>query len=184
VQNDSVCLFSDSLPIFWEYLPDKNILGGDDTTLCIGDSLILNAASGYGATYAWQGGSTLPAYLVKQAGIYKVEITNDCGSVDISKNVQYIFCADSVFVPNAFTPNNDGVNDIFRPKYYYTFKQYSMQIYNRYGEKIFSSIDISNGWNGYFGGKLQKAGTYVYLINYKNNKGEMRYLKGTVVLIR
>jgi gliding motility-associated-like protein len=184
VENDSVCLFSDSLPVFWEYPPNVNALGSPDTLLCDGQSLVLDATSGYGASYTWQDGSTQPTFTVKQAGLYSVNITNDCGTVDASKTVQYRFCADSVFVPNAFTPNGDGINDIFLPVHYYIFPHYSLQIFNRYGEKVFFTTDISKGWDGYFKGNLQPAGTYVYAIRYQNNNSDIRSVKGTVILIR
>lgn len=90
-------------------------------------------------------------------------------------------------LPNAFTPNNDGLNDIFRGKGQLPgIQDFKMQIWNRWGEMVFESDSPSEGWNGeYHGsGKLLMAGVYVYTISYRAPRGEMIELKGHVTLVR
>ena len=86
-------------------------------------------------------------------------------------------------MPNAFTPNGDGFNDIFRipPKVFLHLEEFS--IFDRWGNKVFSTRNINEGWDGRFKGHLLDAGSYVYFISGTNEKGDVR-AKGTVVLIR
>jgi gliding motility-associated-like protein len=88
-----------------------------------------------------------------------------------------------IFIPNAFSPNGDGANDLFRV-FSTAVKLFEMKIFNRWGEKVFESNDIENGWDGYFGGKLAEPGTYIYEVSvtYLTNKTEKR--KGSFTLLR
>ena len=85
-------------------------------------------------------------------------------------------------MPSAFTPNNDGVNDVFRipPNVLLTLIDFS--VYNRWGAKVFSTSNISAGWDGKVGGIRADAGTYVYTVNGMS-QGKKVFLKGTVELI-
>ena len=184
VENDSVCLMSDSFDVQWQVTPSAFIFSANDTTLCMGDTMVLNAYTDLSAIYRWHDGSTLPTFIVKQAGIYSVNISNLCGNVSITKKVNYKLCNDSIFIPTAFTPNNDGHNDIFKAAYFYQPKQFTMNIYNRYGERVFNTANISDGWAGSFKGKPQPVGSYIWIVNYKTINGKTVSLKGTVTLIK
>ena len=73
-----------------------------------------------------------------------------------------------LYIPNAFTPNNDGQNDIFRPYGYdLELTEFTMAIYNRWGELLFETNNIDSGWDGSFNGKKAPNGTYVWKINAK-----------------
>lgn len=89
-------------------------------------------------------------------------------------------------IPNAFTPNGDGLNDIFRiigiPKENIT--QFNFQVYDRWGQLIFSTNDILEGWDGRFKGELCPVGVYVWVIYYEDNKKIKTTNKGTVTLVR
>lgn len=87
------------------------------------------------------------------------------------------------YLPNAFTPNGDGKNDVFRipPGISLTLEDFS--IYNQWGTKVFSTENISKGWDGTINGKQQPTGVYVYIIKGTNDNGEI-FLKGSFVLIR
>ncbi len=86
-------------------------------------------------------------------------------------------------MPSAFTPNNDGLNDIFRipPGALITLSEFS--IFNRWGKKIFTSNDTSKGWDGKVSGVQQQNGVYIYFIRGMV-QGKEVMLKGSVVLIR
>ena len=86
-------------------------------------------------------------------------------------------------MPNAFTPNGDSHNDVFRipPDTYLNLREFS--IFNRWGNKIFTTTDITKGWDGYTNGLPCENGTYVYIITGTNDSGEIS-LKGTVILVR
>lgn len=124
----------------------------------------------------------------------------DTGIVEVIQVVKHITgCTDTaaVFIdieplvtlhmPNAFTPNNDGLNDAFKGKGFFDgFKGYRMNIWNRWGEKIYETDDPEQGWNGQKNnnGSNSPVGVYVYTIEYIGPRGEEKELKGHVTLIR
>lgn len=87
-------------------------------------------------------------------------------------------------MPTAFTPNDDGVNDLFRVKYPGFIKSFSMTIYNRWGEIIFQTKDPDKGWDGKFRGLEQRSDTFIWQIDLTTKQGEKLSSKGTVMLIR
>jgi gliding motility-associated-like protein len=91
---------------------------------------------------------------------------------------------DVVYFPDAFTPNNDGKNDVFRPSYNYAITDFDWRIFNRWGQKVFASDDMTKAWDGTVGGIPQATGTFVWVVSYKLASGDRVSRKGTVVLIR
>ncbi len=89
-----------------------------------------------------------------------------------------------IFFPSAFTPNGDGRNDQFRPKYYKHVSHYRLNVYNRWGAAIFQSNDPAVGWDGFFKGALSDTGTFVWIASFMNRHGQAQTLKGTVTLVR
>lgn len=87
-------------------------------------------------------------------------------------------------IPNAFTPNGDGLNDIFKPVTAAEIINYQLDIFTTNGQHVFSSKNIEFGWNGEFQGGLVNAGTYIYVIKYKDDKGKEHIDKGQLLLIR
>jgi gliding motility-associated-like protein len=87
------------------------------------------------------------------------------------------------WVPNAFTPNNDGKNDCFGIQHWGAVSRLSFMIYNRWGEVVFQTRDASQCWDGRFKGALLPTGTFVYLIEADTPCGQVQR-KGTVTLIR
>ncbi|SDG24904.1 gliding motility-associated C-terminal domain-containing protein [Pedobacter terrae] len=90
---------------------------------------------------------------------------------------------DQVYIPNAFTPNNDGKNDIFLI-YGNTLSSAKMSIYTQWGQLIFQSDNVANGWDGTFKGVNQPIGVYVYMVDITFSNGTTSMRKGTVTLIR
>ena len=88
----------------------------------------------------------------------------------------------AIFVPDAFTPNNDQENDVFRPKGSYVL-DYSIKIYNRWGELVFESSDRQKSWDGKYNGELAPQGVYQYVIRVKGTEGIISK-SGSVTLIR
>ena len=109
------------------------------------------------------------------------------GFKENKKSISNTFCLNSfnnfnpIPIPNAFTPNNDGLNDTFKP-FYSNVSEYRMYIFNKLGEKVFESNDINIGWDGYFKGKIIQD-SYVYKIEF-NKDNEQVYINGKFLLIK
>jgi gliding motility-associated-like protein len=91
---------------------------------------------------------------------------------------------DLVAVPNAFTPNGDGLNDLFKPVIRQTLQEYRFMIFNRWGQVIFETTTYSSAWDGSYKGKPQPPGTYVYSVYLKTLSGNEKNMNGTVQVIR
>ena len=88
-------------------------------------------------------------------------------------------------IPNAFSPNNDGLNDVFRPRGVKFERLVDFRIFNRWGQQIFYSNSIDKGWDGTFNGVPQDVGEYYYvIIASQPATGENQTYKGDVILIR
>jgi len=94
-------------------------------------------------------------------------------------------CNCKVFLPNAFSPNDDGINDIFLPQTPCEMGQYELLIANRWGQLMFRTQDPNEGWNGKSRQKMAQAGVYVYWMRYRFSYAAMPELaKGEFVLLR
>ena len=88
-------------------------------------------------------------------------------------------------MPSAFSPNNDNINDIYKPLGSAMFtSDYDFRIYNRWGQEVFRSTDPSMGWDGTFAGQQSITGVYAWVITYKNVFNESKIAKGNVTLVR
>ncbi|MBO9659591.1 MAG: gliding motility-associated C-terminal domain-containing protein, partial [Chitinophagaceae bacterium] len=87
------------------------------------------------------------------------------------------------FIPNAFTPNNDGKNDTFKP-YGSSIKSIEMRVFNQWGELVYQTTDVNKGWDGMFKGKAQPVGVYPYGIKVTFLDNTTVTKRGTVNLVR
>lgn len=149
------------------------------TAVLCNDSLILSP--GQFNSYLWQDGSTLDHFVVRSTGTYSVSVTNTCGSTEATVIVSNGVCG--VYFPNAFTPNGDGKNEIFKVVTDNRLQEYHLLIFNRWGQKIFESNDPAKGWDGTVGGKRMVTGTYIWRCWYKKSN-ETTSMSGSVILIR
>jgi gliding motility-associated-like protein len=147
--------------------------------------------SSNGYSYEWSFGdgygSTLyePTHSYEQMGLYTVclKTTNFQGCSDvICKNIN-VDSDWTLYVPDAFTPNDDNINDIFHA-YGTNIKNFHMDIFDRWGEKIFTSDDIHDGWDGTYKGKLVKDDVYVWKINFTDCHSKAHDKAGHVTFIR
>jgi gliding motility-associated-like protein len=154
---------------------------GVDASLCAGDSLLLYP--GKFITYVWQDGSAQDRIIIKKPGLYSVMVTNDCGSARDEIIIKEESC--DIYFPNAFTPNNDGLNDMFKILRPTNLTEYHLLVYNRWGEKVFETFDYSKGWNGRLKGQLQSSQTFVWYCEFKRRSDTNKTLmKGIVTLLR
>ncbi len=181
VSNSQGCKISDTVKVAYNTSPQINIL--KDTSLCGGQSSVTYNATYPGATsYLWNDGYTFPIHTINAAGNYWVIYTfnttcstNDSFTVSL-KTIKYLDA-----LPNIVTPNNDGKND-FIDFSVYQFPTMQLDIYNRWGNKIFESNNPNSTWQ-----PTCDDGTYFYILAYSADcdpNQQTKTLKGFFTIIR
>lgn len=161
----------------------------------VDDQVTLNAEpTGTGYTYKWTpamdianptGASTTAT--PKQTTTFIVEVTNALGCKDTASvliNVDVPLCQEPyIFIPRAFSPNDDGLNDkmFVRGEY---LKELEFAIYNRWGERVFYSTSLENGWDGTYNGKPVAPDVYGYYVKGTCKKGEQFFSKGNITVLK
>ena len=174
------CIGGDS--VLLSYYPKPTVSLGQDTTVCEETPLILPAWQVNADSLVWSDGSVGSTLQIKYGGTYTVTGINKCGTDADTILVRQIFC--DIWVPNAFTPNGDGVNDLFRVLGNVGRLQgVSFSVFNRWGERIFHTEDKYKGWDGKQDGSDAMLGTYVYMLQYSLD-GKPYLQKGNFHLIR
>lgn len=159
-----------SYTVYVDSIPNINL--GNDTTICIGDTLILlSSLSNFSGSYLWQNNTTQADLIVQDPGIYWVQATNLCGIGYDSINVIIIDCdipVEPIIIemPNVFSPNNDGLNDFFVPVTISGIKSAEIVILNRWGNEVYQSEDVLTGWDGNSSGTECSNGVYFWKITY------------------
>lgn len=161
---------------------------GNDTTVGYNAVITLNGAGG--TTYTWSPSTGLscsncanPSVTITGETTFYLTVTdaNGCSSTDqvtIFMDDSFVF-----FVPNIFSPNGDNENDVFYVRGQ-GFKSISINIFNRWGQKVFESDDVNNGWDGTFNGQEMNTGVFVYYINLELFNGEKIQKQGNITLVR
>ncbi|HSN95923.1 MAG TPA: gliding motility-associated C-terminal domain-containing protein, partial [Nitrososphaeraceae archaeon] len=139
-----------------------------DTVVCTGGELLLDATAPFAIAYTWENGLIYPQRTIDKSGHYEITIMNDCSSDKKDFDVLFKDCECRVFTPTAFTPNNDGLNDIFRPVVKCLAKQYQLKIFSRYGDVIFQSSVPGKGWDGKIKNTTAPSGVYAWILQYRN----------------
>ncbi len=143
------CTYEDELTIQVAAAYDPEL--PEITTLCAGTTAVLTAApadSLFATWYAWSPGGNGLSAAIDHEGTYTFTAGNACGTWSRSVFVEVEDCACSVFVPSAFTPDNDGRNDRFIPEFSCVPTQYSFEVLDRWGVRFFYTEDPSEGWLG------------------------------------
>jgi gliding motility-associated-like protein len=126
-----------------------------------------------------------PIHTYLDTGLYypHLAVVSNKGCWNIKWDVLYIAPECLIYVPNAFTPNGDNTNDTFAPKGEGIY-DFSMHIYDRWGNLMYHTTDITKGWDGTKGGTALEQDTYAWKIEIRNYKGEPKQLSGTVTLFK
>ena len=177
------CLGSDTVVINKLLSAPYNFLP-KDSIICSYDFINIIPLSNFNS-YLWNTNAVTSTIRVSNPGSYwlKVIDKNGCTGNDTIK-ITTKECRVSIFIPTAFTPNHDGKNDIFKPITFGPISDYLFTIYNRFGEIVFSTVDVNKGWDGRFKSIAQENNTFVWTCIYKLNGGELTMQKGTVTLIK
>lgn len=123
---------------------------GKDTIIYEGKSIVLDAAN-IGCIYEWNTGANSQTLPVEEPGIFSVKVTN--GMCSAQDEIIIDECSSEIWLPNAFSPNNDGKNDVFNPVSQRYIRSFKLSVFNRWGQLIYTSDDAKKGWDGNINGK-------------------------------
>lgn len=135
--------------------------------------------------YKWGTGNFSCCIIPDHEGLYRVAMTNECGTYVDSTKVLFSSCDTCITIPNAFTPDRDGRNDIFKPIIMCPVETFHMRIIGRWGNVVYDSDNMEAGWNGWNKNIPCDQGVYVYVIEYRSGATKrQQMLHGNVTLIR
>ena len=180
------CTASDSVRV--HFISPPSVKLGNDTILCEQKKLSLDVWA-EAATYRWQDNSPLPSYPVAFEGVYSVTVTNVCGKDSSDIKVKYDDCH-KVYIPNAFSPNDDNINDVLVIYDHANVKNIkTFRIYDRWGDMVFEKLDFQPndpafGWNGKRQNRILQPAVYIYYAEIEFTDGEVLVKKGDITLIK
>ncbi len=186
------CADSRSREIYVDPLPDARILNIPEP-VCIGQVLHLRAAWQPGNTYVWsrssarfpEPGDTSFTVQLVQPERFQLQVANAAGCSDSSfQDWPEVQPCCNFSYPNAFTPNADGRNDVFKVIAYGNQLRFQLSIYNRWGQRVFYTNKAADGWDGTFNGKPCEAGSYYYVVEARCFTGYEEFHKGDLILVR
>lgn len=176
------CASGDTIEVLYTYPPVINF-GFLDSNLCDAITFSYNFTVPH-TTYRWMDGFNGPTREFSAAGTYWVAAENVCGydSAGITISIDEFGCR--VDMPNAFSPNNDGINDIFRPLGN-VYKYETLEIFNRWGETLHVGPG-EKGWDGSYKGEVCPGGIYFFRLQYRklvNGYPRLMVINGIVTLV-
>jgi gliding motility-associated-like protein len=161
---------------------------GADTILAIGQPSLLNASGG--DFYKWSPSEGLsaddipnPVVTLNHNQQYVLTVYTEAGCATTDTLNIKVYKGPAIYVPSAFSPNGDGKNDRFQFIAVGMKTVELFQVYNRYGQLVYSSSSL-DGWDGRVGGRNAEPGTYVWTIRGIDFNGTIHNKKGTVTLVR
>jgi len=190
VSNNQGCSAEDSVSINVQPKPEPFVLR--DTNLIIGEQVQFNVFSGSNFSYQWTPSTGLscddcpdPIAQPLETTIYRVEVRDPLGCFPITDTALVeVKVAFTLELPEAFTPNGDGQNDRIFVRGWGIKELILFQVYNRWGEQLYESSDLNQGWDGKFKGEDQPIGTYVYVVKVLTFQDQLLFKKGNFKLIR
>ena len=183
IVNDGVCISLDSIDIDMDLAP-LDVLP-DSITHCSDLPITLNAGENLAETFIWNTSETAPSITPTVTGTYSLIANNYCGTRTENIEIIYEKCEFTLFVPNSFTPNNDGINDVWFPVFD-ELNEIQITIFDRWGEAIFEGNKQDFFWTGNVRGGDYYApnGVYAFKILYKSQFGDDEIIYGHIVLAR
>ncbi|OWY23832.1 hypothetical protein C7N43_34950 [Sphingobacteriales bacterium UPWRP_1] len=162
---------------------------GPDTTLCLGEVITLNANLPE-TNLLWQDGSTQNTYATAVGGTYWVQLSNECGLAADTVTVTFEDCSAPrcrPLLPDAFSPNADGVNDLFTAVFNCEVSYFRLLVFDRWGQQVFESNNPAEHWTGLQDDRSLPLGLYVWKLEYQFTEDAddpYRIAKGSVLLLR
>lgn len=156
-----------------------------DTAICNYQTIQLQSASNTFQTYLWNTGNTNSTINITSPATYSLTVSDKYGCIGKdTTDVQLKNCPNSIFFPTAFTPDNNGLNDLFKPLVEGALLFYELTIYNRWGQEVFRTTDAAKGWNGIYKNQPQNPGSFLWICTFQFRGERKQTNKGTVYLIR
>ncbi|MEQ1796723.1 MAG: gliding motility-associated C-terminal domain-containing protein [Lacibacter sp.] len=182
VTNQQGCKASDTVTVQSFYTLPAQFLPAD-TTICTYDKLTLNPSSNF-QSYLWSTNSSTKTITITQPGTYWLTVTdaNSCTGADTVR-VTPKDCLAGLFVPNAFTPNSDGLNDELMPVFGGVVAEMEFSVFNRWGQLVFRTTEKGKGWNGTLNGIPQTPGLYAWRCIYRFVNEVTKKAEGSFILI-
>ena len=140
---------------------------GADVFACEDESHVFRAPTCIDCSYMWSTGSTYDSIVVKVSGYYQLTVMDSIGclySDEAAFNI--VNCECDLYIPNSFTPNDDGLNEAFQPKYYCDMADYHLKVFNRWGQPVFSTGHPTESWNGKQNNQRVPIGVYHYTLTF------------------
>jgi gliding motility-associated-like protein len=163
----------------------RNVLEQNEVTMCEKSPELIGIEIPYDVQFRWNNGAALCCIRPEREGFYRLATYNECGSYVDTIKVKFSSCDTCVTIANAFTPNYDGRNDRFRPIIMCPVNEFSMQVFNRWGNKVFSTTNINDAWDGSYNGERCDLGIYIYVIRYRSSAtNREKAMQGNVMLLR
>ena len=182
------CLKRDSVQVI---IREQIALGlPDSILLCTGQSQVLSPKAPSGSLISWQDGTTNDTYQVTKEGIYSLMVDDGICLTSASIEVLSSSCGQiPVYIPNIFSPNDDGLNDSFAANFdaSYPVLDYELKVFDRWGALVFLSNNPKEGWSGTVRNRQASEGVYVYMLRFEfEDQGEtfVQNLAGDISLIR
>ncbi len=181
VENEN-CYSTDSAYLGFKTIPINGL--PEDTVLCEGQEMQFDFEN-EDNTYLWQDSISSSSYTINNEGIYSLLITNECGSAKFNMLVLLEDCSCSLYLPNAFSPGNGGINETFEVFPDCELTYFSMKIFNRWGQQVFESEDVEDEWDGTLRGGILPQDVYVYKLEYSFDEDRSYESEiGTVTLLK
>lgn len=198
VGSDVVGCFTDTAHVNVVVYPIPTVDAGADKTLAVGSGVQIDAkVSADATTLRWQPSAGLscancpnPVASPKQTTVYQLTAVNAGGCANRDQLTVFVVCNNgNIFLPNTFSPNGNGTNDVFYPRGTGLYNIRSMRIFNRWGEPVYEATnfranDASRGWNGNFKGKPAPNDVYVYYVEVVCENNALLTYSGNITLIR
>jgi gliding motility-associated-like protein len=173
---------SDEIEVFYSENPRFNL--GEDRLICPGENVELSAFIDDGGSYSywWNTNEFHPTIFVSDPGDYGVSVENEFGCVS-TDTVTLQLCDQYVYIPSAFTPNLDGLNEVFKI-YGERLSEVDVVLTNRWGERVYEANGADFAWDGTYRGEPCEIGVYTYQITYPDLNNQLQIRTGTFSLIR
>lgn len=178
---NSICMDSARSRVDFGRRPEVDL--GPDLEICRGDQLLLNVTELLDGTVIWNDGGDGWSRLIARAGTYWVMATNECGMASDTVEIELGQQEEEIFIPNVFSPNNDGINDCFKTDGRIS-DSFQLLIYDRWGKLVFETKDMNECWEGDFDGRPLPEGVYYGTVKLSGCLGKQITAIKAITLVR